>query len=280
MEFDDVGAALAERLRRRFQVKQSIVITSLSSLIVAIAGCSSNGNSSQSVAAGPNDYDDVAQAVGSVVATTGGGGEVGSLADSVDLAVGVVPLGIAVDASGEFAGSRLGLDYDYQLSCKDAAGAALSACGLTTNTANVKVDWSGDLGLPNFSAAVTRQGDWSLSGVQTDTVQFAGDGTFSFDAKFTSIFRPASVEYRLDYAATYDGVTMQRSLHRVVGGAIHYSITAERMAASDQKTAEATFDMAADLSFSSAGTATLVLDGSHRYTLDTGSGAVARVGAE
>ncbi len=258
-------------------MKQSNLLSAIASVLLSTAACS-GGVSAYSRPADSNDYDDVAQALASVVATTDGGGEVGSLSDSADLAEGVMPSGVSSETSGDFAANRLGLDYQYQLRCKDAAGAALAACGRPAETAEARVDWSGYLGLPAFSASLKRQADWSLSGIPTDTVRFAGDGTFAFDSQFRSAFRPVWVNYSLDYTAGYDSVAMQKSMHRPVGGAIHYVITARRMALRDETTVEATFDMTAELTFGSPEMATLVLDGAHAYTVNTTSGVVGRAG--
>jgi hypothetical protein len=256
-------------------VKQSNLLSAIAAVLLSTAACS-GGVSAYSRPADSNDYDDVAQAIASVVATTDGGGEVGSLSDSVDLAEGVMPSGVSCNTSGNFAANRLGLDYQYQLRCKNAAGATLAACGRPAETADAKVDWSGYLGLPDFSASLQRQTDWSLSGIPSDTVRFAGDGTFAFDSEFRSAFRPVWVNYSLDYTAGYDSVAMQKSVHRAVGGVIHYTITARRRALRDEKTVEATFDMTADLTFGAPEMATLVLDDTHAYTVNTTSGVVGR----
>ena len=258
------------------QLKQRIVLSSLLSLAVAASGCSSNDGDASSTPATTDDYDDVAQAMSSVVATTGGGGEVGSLADSADLSVGIVPLGVTLSATGTFAGNRVGLNYAYKLTCTDVNGTVLGACGLATDEARVAVDWSGQLTVPNLSATVMRQGNWTLLGLQTDMVSFGGSGTFSFDAAFQSAFRPAMASFHLDYDASYEGITMQRALHRLTAGAIHYTVKAARTASTNTAATNATFDMTADLAFNTDGTATLTLDGSHRYSVNTLSGQVAR----
>jgi hypothetical protein len=259
------------------QLKQRIILGSFLSLVIAASGCSGSDRASSSTPATTDDYDDVAQAMASVVATTGGGGEVGSLTDSADLSVGVMPLGVTLSATGAFAGNRVGLEYTYKLTCTDSNGSVLSACGPTTDKAQVAVDWSGELMVPNLSATVMRQGSWALAGLQTDTVSFSGSGTFSFDAAFQSAFRPAMAALHLDYSASYEGITMQRALHRLTAGAIHYAVKADRTASTNAKTSDASFDMKADLAFSADGSATLTLDGSHRYSVNTLSGQAARM---
>jgi len=106
-----------------------------------------------------------------------------------------------------------------------------------------------------------RQGKWSLTGLQTDDVTFAGNGTFTCDPRSESAFRPGMVEFHLDYEAAYDGITMQKALHRLTAGSIHYAVKAAHSAATRGNTTNATFDMDVDLGFGADGTATLVLDG-------------------
>jgi hypothetical protein len=72
---------------------------------------------------------------------------------------------------------------------------------------------------------------------------------------------------------------MQRVLHRLTGGAIHYTVHAERTATGEANVARGRFDMTADLTFSPDARATLTLDGSHSYTVDTTSGQVSRTGS-
>lgn len=234
--------------------------------VLATAACSGSDDSSASHATN-DDYDDVAQSLGALVATNGGGGDVGSLSDSADLAVGVAPFGIQVNASGKFGGDRLGVTYDYSLTCKDGQGQTLAQCGPTTDQATVDVNWSGNLGLPNFSAALERHGQWQLSGIQSNTVTFDGNGTFSFDARFQSL-RNVEREYHLSYTAEYGAVLLQRLPRMVKGGSVHYDVTAERKASSKRGESRATFKMDAKLTFDENGNATLTLDGSHHYSVN------------
>src|SRR5262249_42519224 len=110
----------------------------------ALASCGGGGQATE------NEYNDVAQAIGSTTETTNGGGEVGSFSDSATLATGQMPAGFSAAGSGHFAGTHLGLDYDYQITCSPAP------CGPATNNAEVKVSWSGSLDLPNLQASIDR----------------------------------------------------------------------------------------------------------------------------
>lgn len=246
----------------------SFAVTSVLALSTAACGGSEDSATDE-------EYDDVAQALGVVVSTGNGGGEVASLSDSADLAIGLAPLGITLKASGEFNGSRAGLAYDYSLACSDENGQALARCGAETDTAKIDVAWSGNLALPNFSASVDRQGTWQLTGVQSGVAVFSGSSSFEADAQFQAAWRNIQRRYHLSYDASYDDITVQRAPRQIVSGGVHYDIEASRKASSTRGESDTTFDVSADLTFKN-GSAELVLDGSHTYTLNVATGQVTR----
>jgi hypothetical protein len=137
------------------------------------------------------------------------------------------------------------------------------------------LSWSGSLDLPNVSASVDRTGDWTLSGIQSGTPTFAGEGTFSFDISVTSIFRPVTASYHLDYDATYNNVKLDAT-HRPVGGSVHYAISAEHTVTGTRGSGSGSFDIDAVVTFASDGTATLSLDGSRHYQVNLATGVVTR----
>jgi hypothetical protein len=241
---------------------------------VAVAsGLAGVGCSSSNTTPTTTDYDDVAQSTAAIVATPGGGGELGSMSASASIAAGALPatLNVSANASGSFGASSAGVTYDFSVSCTDAGGAALSHCGATTNDAQASVTWSGDLTIPDYTATVTRNGTWTLTGVQSGTATFNGTGTFSFASQFQSAFRNEQVSANLAYSASYDAVTYDESAHSVTGGSVHYTINASRAASSTSGSSDGTFTMDAVLTFGPAGSATLTLDGSHKYNV-TASG--------
>jgi hypothetical protein len=223
------------------------------------------------------DYDDVAQSLSSVTATSGGGGEVGSLSDSVTLSIGSATPGISLKAAGEFSGSRLGMSYDYAISCDDASGAKMTSCDGNSADASVKVKWSGNLALPNLTAQVQRDGDWKLTNIQTGTVAVTGHSEFDFDASFHSLFRDVSREYHVGYSADYSNVQVRRSPAAVVGGSIKYVIDAQRKASTPRNEKQANFHMDGLLEFASDGHATLTLDSQFHYAIDTKTGMVTKM---
>jgi hypothetical protein len=237
----------------------------VASALLATTGCKQSDEPTD------EDYDDVASAVGALV-TNDSGGETGSMEDSVELASGEMPAGFSSMGSGSFEGLRAGLTYAYTLTCKDDGGATQEACNGETESANLVVDWSGELDLPHYQASVVRSGDWTLSGLQSDTAHFNGHGSFDVDTEFTSFFGDRHRTFNLDYDAEYDDVTWDRPLRRFNGGSIHYQVHAERTRERRGADVEVELDISVDVEFHDDGHATVTLDGSRRYHLDVDTG--------
>jgi hypothetical protein len=254
-------------------VKQVCVWVGCGVLLSIGAGCGADKPTE-------NDYNSVAQALGSVTATNDGGGEVGSMVDASAIVTGSPSAGISIDASGSFSGNRLGVMYDYKVTCADAAGAALEKCSNASDSADVTVKWSGELTTAVLSGAVSREGMFELSGIQSGTVTLAGSGSLTVDAHFDALLRDSTRDYHLSYKADYEGVKVQRAPAKVIGGSIHYAVEVERKAMDGDKNSSASFEIDADLVFDASGGATLTLDGDHHYTINTSTGAVVAVNAD
>jgi hypothetical protein len=239
----------------------------LAASLAAAASLSGVACSSANTTPTSSEYDDVAQSTAALVTTSGGGGELGSMSDSASLALGVTPLDVTVNASGTFDGSHAGLSYNFALSCTSANGTALAHCGPTTNDADASVSWSGVLILPDITANVLRTGSWTVTGVQTGTATFNGTGSFTVTSTFASAFRNESASTSLSYAATYSGITYAMPLHQATAGSAHYTIHSARAGSSTSGSSDADFTIDAVLTFAPGGTATLVLDGSHTYSV-------------
>jgi hypothetical protein len=222
-------------------------------------------------------YDDTAQAIASTTASSGGGGDVASMSDTVSISLGAMPAGFSLTGNGHFHGSRLGVDYDYAITCKNATGAT-NLCGPATDQASVDVSWSGNLDTANVDAAVTRNGHWAVTGLQSDTATFNGDSTFSFDATLTSIFRPGvTATYSFDASASYDDIRIATQQRQVIGGTATFDLSAHhQVTGAGANNVDASFDVHAQITFHADRTADLVLDGSQHYSLNLSSGAVAR----
>jgi len=241
-------------------------------LALSIAACSTSTPPTRA------QYDDTAQALASTTATSGGGGDVGSMADSVTIAQGAMPTGFTLLGDGHVQGTHLGLDYSYDIVCKTVAG-AVGPCSATTDQASVDVAWSGSLATTYVDASVTRDGSWSVTGLQSDTATFSGKGTFSFDATVRSIFRPgAQATYAFDASAAYDAIQIATQARQVIGGSASFDLSAHaQVTGAGASNTDASFDIHAQITFHADHTADLVLDGSQHYALDLTTGGVIRV---
>ncbi|NVB79536.1 MAG: hypothetical protein HOV81_14160 [Kofleriaceae bacterium] len=240
---------------------------------VSAAACSStSSNDSPKL---QEDYDDTAQAISSAIAADGNGGDVAAMSDSASIALGVLPLGFALDGSGEVHGNRFGVAYSYSLSCEDAQGNGLPACGPLTDRADVDVSWSGDLELPNLSAAVSRDGSWTIDGLQSDTAVFDGQSSFSFDSSLRSIFRPgAEASLSIDADASYEAVAVSTDTHDAIGGQAVLDVDVHKVVTGTDHDVDKSFSVHAELLFSADRKATLVLDDEQAYSIDFATGAV------
>jgi hypothetical protein len=252
-----------------------LTLASCSLLSMPLVACtSSSGNSgtaSSDITA--DEYDDVAQNVGTSTANQSGG-DVTAMSDVVLVASGTLPLGFTLAADGSVSGTFLGITYDFSLTCSDAQGTALPECGSATTLADAKLDWSGQLSLPNFTTTMDRHGEWSLSNLQDPSVKLAGTGTFSYDSSISNPNTTITAAYHFDYDAAYMSVIIAKASKLATAGEVQYDINASKTVAGQ---AVRTFSLTADITFNANSTATLALDGLHHYTINLATSAVVKV---
>ncbi|MEO8551704.1 MAG: hypothetical protein ABI678_17125 [Kofleriaceae bacterium] len=245
-----------------------LTLASCSLLGLPLVACSSSGGTASDA-----DYDDVAQNVGTSTAARNGG-DVNAMVDVVLLASGDIPLGFTLGANGQANGSVLGIDFDFQVVCRNGQGTILATCNPSTQLANVKVDWGGTLDLPNFTTTMDRHGEWSLMNLQEPSVKLAGNGSFSYDSTITNAVSNATAAYHLDYDAAYMAVWIDKATRLPTAGEIQYDIAASKSVDGQQTRS---FEVNADIQFNGNGTATIVLDGIHHYTLSLATGVVIKL---
>ena len=215
------------------------------------------------------EYDEVARIVGATVALPDGGGVAGSVGDAARLARGELPAGFQIDASSGMAtGSHFGLGYTYMVFCADANGTQLAPCGSETATATVLGSWKGAFALDGFAGSVRRQGTWKLTVLPDGSATIAGPSDLVMDATFGSgdVFHATWTEQA---ALELD---MMRAA--VAGGTLSASVIADRTLEASHGTQRWSYDITADVTFVSARTATLVLDGTRSYRIDLATGAI------
>jgi hypothetical protein len=274
--------------------------TSLITLGLSLAACSSSPTQSTTSAPTTADYDDAAQTIAASTVTgtgngAGGGGnsDTGDLSfgdvlvfrDAVSLAHGRLPLGFLRDTNGHCHGNRMGVSQDFTITCKDAAGAALAKCDSTTDSATVTVMSKGDIQTPNLTSSVDREANFTITGLQSATAQFDGDSSFSLDTSLTSVFHQGAMStLTFDATASYKAITITTADRQVTGGTANFEVKAHRTvtgtgsgSGSDNHDVDKSFDVTAALTFNADKTATLVLDGMHTFTIDLTTGKVTKV---
>jgi hypothetical protein len=247
----------------------------------SIAACASSPATSPATT---QDYEDTAQTIAAATATSSGasvgGGEVVAMADSVSLALGRMPLGFLRGGDGRFHGTHMGLDHAFTITCKDAAGAALTACGRTTDSATVEVKFTGDIKTPSFSASVDREGTWTVTGLQSATATLNGSSSFSLDTSITSVFHQGVTStLTFDTTADYKDITISTQERQVTGGTATFEIKAHRTVTGTpmgSHDVDKSFDINAVLTFNGDHTATLVLDGMQTFKIDLTTGKVTK----
>jgi hypothetical protein len=252
------------RTRVAFTFVRPFLATSV--LALAMTGCGEKSDQPTQ-----QDYNDVASSVGALVA--GGGGELASIEDSVGTATGEIPFGFTSNGSGQIEGERGGLRFLYEVSCTDADGVTMAACDSTTDSASLLVEWSGNYEGDFWQFEISRTGEWSVTGLQSDVAVFSGEGTFDVSSASQSLDGQRSRSFELSYAGSYD-IHWDIAAQRVIEGSIAYDVHAERHADGPAAEADAVFDIDAEITFDGTGAARLVLDGSHSYDLDLTTGVV------
>lgn len=256
-------------------------ITSLLSLasLLAAAGCTaSTPDGSTSGALTNEDYDDMAAAVGSMVAGSGSlSGEASAMADSMAAAEGSLeadtttegPLGNSIEVvlHGDFR-------FEYQTTCFGLDGAELDACDGSADGAEIALDWSGSFDGPRYDVQVSRDGEWTIVGLQGETAELNGEAHFDLQSRFEGLFREARRDLDLSYDAEYDAVLLDTETHQAVGGTIRYSLEGVSKVDGPEVDREVDIDVQANVTFQADGTAELMLDGERFYTIILASGEI------
>jgi hypothetical protein len=215
------------------------------------------------------DYDDIAATIGATSAM----GELRAMIDASMLAEGVVPADLTyIGVDGTFThharGTRAGVTFDYFYHCNDDADVIVPSCSGNDNHAHIAVQWAGDASSDTMAMeAIAREGDWTIRDMRADKPRVGGDGEISFVA------RSSDSVYNLSYAATFDRVRFLPGSSMPASGGIVFAIAAERT----RNEVVRNFAVNAGLVFAGATTATLVLDGTHPYSLDLSTGVTTKL---
>ena len=212
-----------------------------------------------------------------------GFGDILVFGDALSIARGHLPLGFLHDSDGHFRGHLMGVGHDFTVTCKDAAGAVQTACDSTTDSATVTLKVTGDLMTPNFSSSIDREGNFAITGLQSATATFSGSSSFSLDTSLMSVFHPGvTATFMFDATADYKAIAIATADRTITGGSASFEVKAHRTVTGTGSGSGAShdvdksFDVHADLTFNADQTATLVLDGTHTFTIDLRTGKITK----
>ena len=246
---------------------------------LAPAGCSSGEDLDQPK---DDDYDQMADGFGPAVSR--------SVTDTTevatDIARGDVPDWLSgggnarpgharAAAEQTYTGSAGSLTWEIGIECTGADGASLDACDERTDGAAVEVSLTGSLDLPGVSGALDMSGEWSLSGLQGETVSTTAATTVDVETEITSV---TGTTRRLELAVTADyDLEVPVGDPAAATGSATATVEAWKRTSGGQADAGAHFLVAGELAFDGSGTAELTFDGRASYNLELDSGAVSRM---
>lgn len=266
----------------------------LITLGLSIAACTASPMSSTTAPATAADYEDTAQTIASSTVTGDSSGlnfgDVVVFRDALSLARGHLPFGFVRGSDGHCRGSHMGVGHDFTVTCKDASGAAQTACNSMTDSATVTVKLTGSLTTPNTSFSIDREASFTITGLQSATATFDGDSSFSLDTSLMSIFRQGvASSLMFDATAAYKAITITTADQTITGGSASFEVKAHRTVTGtasgsgsgsgmgSNHDVDKSFDVTAMLTFNADQTATLVLDGTQTFQIDLKTGKITKV---
>lgn len=239
-----------------------------STALFACAACSSGDDTTA-------DHQDQIQVATTIAANSSLTAEPAAFSVITDLATGILPQGLSIDGTGRFTGEHNGLVIDGTITCQDLGTSTQTPCGPNTVNATIDGTWTATLDLPRVKAAITRSGQWTLTGLDTPTVTVNGSAHAVLASTFASASDQNHKQLTLITDANYQAVAVDRASATPIGGDIDYAITGQRVHATPGTNTTATFTADATLTFHPDHRATLVVaGGDHRGSfevdLDTG----------
>ncbi len=214
------------------------------------------------------DYDQVAQAIGPLVAQdVGAGGALSTITASArGKSAGAVLPETRTAAAGD-------LSWTIDVKCSDAAGAAQDVCNELTDSAIATASFDGEIALPNYQASVSASGTWTLAGLQSTEVTATGDADLTASSTFTPRWNNETRTFDLDLAKSYD-LTFPVGDVAAVHGSLHSSVDVQRTRSGGRFEVDRHFAIDVAVELPGDGTAIVTLDGTARYLVNLQTGDV------
>ncbi|MBV8757127.1 MAG: hypothetical protein JO257_07635 [Deltaproteobacteria bacterium] len=217
------------------------------------------------------DYDDLATTLAGAMRAQ----EVLAMQDGVNAAYngGTLP-NFTSPQAGELTGQRGSVSYDYMFHCEDQAAHDNFTCGPASN----HIHWMATINGPVMIDALSFSEfklttKWTIYEIYLNKPQVEGYDHLLLDSNLST----DGTRFQL----TVDGnpfghVRLDPQPTLPFQGDVTYAISAKRTRATANPTVR-TYTVAATVTYTGPGAATLVLDGTHTYDIDMSTGAVTRM---
>lgn len=220
------------------------------------------------------DYDEVAQAIGPLVAQdVGAQGTIATLNASAR-GTSVAEFQSLAPSSRSNVGGNL--EWSLDVACTDAAGIALDVCDDRTDGAVADASFDGALDLPNYQASLSASGRWTLAGLQSDEVTATGDASLVASSVFTPWWRDEVRTLDLDVDKSYE-LTFPVADPGAVRGTLSKSVDIRSTRTNENVDIDKRFVIDVLVELPGDRTALVTLDGTARYEVDLETGAVTRL---
>jgi len=216
------------------------------------------------------DYDDLAATLAGAMRSQ----ELQAMVDGVNAAYGGGALpGFTSPQPGELTGQRGSVSYDYMFHCEDQQANDNFTCG----PASDHIHWMATINGPVMIDALSFSEfklttKWTIHEIYLDKPQVEGYDHLLLVADLST----DATKFQLTVDGTnFDHVRLDPMPTLPFAGGVTYTITAKRTRATATPSVRS-YTAAATVTYTGPGAATLVLDGTHTYNIDMGTGSVSR----
>jgi hypothetical protein len=211
------------------------------------------------------DYDEVSRAMSTVLSRQLSPTD-GMTRTSGEIALGRPPLWLGPANGGLWIGQLLGLHFELDVGCQDAAGGRV-VCGPTAHSSGASIDVGGQLSLLGWTGSFDVSADGHLTGLHTPLVTAEAGARFELASQFVEWFRPVTHEAHFSITLS-SSLQIEAATAIAIAGGAHFEIDYERTRSDTGEVAHHEFVV--DVSIAN-GFATYTLGGvTYRVDLRTG----------
>ena len=216
------------------------------------------------------DYDDLAATLAGAFRTQ----ELQAMQDGVNAAYGGGTLaGFTSPQPGELTGQRGSVTYDYMFHCEDQSATDNVTCGPASNHIHWMATVSGPVMIDALSFSEYKlTTKWTIYEIDLNKPQVTGYDHLLLVADLAT--DSSKLQLTVD-GPSFDHVRLDPQPTLPFAGGVTYTVTAKRTRATANPSVRS-YTAAAAVTYTGPGAATLVLDGTHTYSIDMTTGAVSR----